>query len=302
MNDVNEKIETIYEDNNFPGAEKLYKLVVKEHPDITRSDIVKFLKQQKEEQLLKIKKKPSQLGHITASKVNEIWQVDYFIMRKFQEFNKGYSYILAVVDVFSRKAYAIPLKIKDATTTINAFQDLMKQNDVSPIVMMTDQDGTFLSNEFQKYLEKNEIILEMNVLNDHFALGIIDNFARRLKTIFSKIFIRTGKKNWIDYIDKVVSQYNKTPHSALKGLSPNQAEMKEHEEAIAIINQEKKQHNKVVSDLEIGDKVRKRIMTQFNKASEQTFSEQVYEVVKIQGNTIYLNDGTKMKRNNLLKV
>ena len=67
----------------------------------------------------------------------------------------------------------------------------------------------------------------------------------------------------------------------------------------------KREDSKRTSDLEIGDKVRKYILLRkdINKPSMQpNWSETIYTVVKTQGTTITLDDGTKYKRYNLFKV
>jgi DNA-binding beta-propeller fold protein YncE len=65
------------------------------------------------------------------------------------------------------------------------------------------------------------------------------------------------------------------------------------------------ENNKRVSDLEINDKVRKYSL--FKKSISKpsitpSWSDEVYYVIKVDGYTVYLNDGSKSKRYNLLKV
>ena len=67
----------------------------------------------------------------------------------------------------------------------------------------------------------------------------------------------------------------------------------------------KKEQTKRTSDLEIGNRVRKYVLLRndINKPSmEPNWSETTYKVNKVQGQTITLDDGTKFKRYNLLKV
>ena len=67
----------------------------------------------------------------------------------------------------------------------------------------------------------------------------------------------------------------------------------------------KKEETKRTSDLEVGDQVRKYILLrkEINKPSMQpNWSETIYKVVKVQGQTITLDDGTKQKRYNLFKI
>jgi hypothetical protein len=107
-------IENIYLKNNLPGFENLYKLVkAAGHSEIKKNDIKFFLENQKEYELFKIKtKKKKKAGHITASYYKNIAQLDIYDLSKYAGSNKNYKYILALIDVFTRKAYVRPMKKK----------------------------------------------------------------------------------------------------------------------------------------------------------------------------------------------
>ena len=67
----------------------------------------------------------------------------------------------------------------------------------------------------------------------------------------------------------------------------------------------KKEQSKRTSDLEVGDQVRTYVLLrkEISKPSMQpNWSETIHKVVKVQGQTITLDDGTKQKRYNLFKV
>ena len=64
----------------------------------------------------------------------------------------------------------------------------------------------------------------------------------------------------------------------------------------------KEQQNKTGSDLVINNKVRIRIDGIFTKGTEPKWSDEFYTVEKTIGNTVYLSNGIKYKRNNLLKI
>ena len=52
--------------------------------------------------------------------------------------------------MFSRKAYAVPMKSKSAQTCIEALNQIMTKQKVKPIVLMSDNDGAFIGLQFQK--------------------------------------------------------------------------------------------------------------------------------------------------------
>ena len=85
---------------------------------------------------------------------------------------------------------------------------------------------------------------------------------------------------------------------------PNNASKPENAENILGLNIQKNLKNKTISDLTIGDKVRKDVI--FNnknaKGTDPRWSDAVFSVKGINGQTISLNDNSKYKRTNLLKV
>ena len=51
-----------------------------------------------------------------------IWSADLVDMQAFSSFNKGFKYILTVIDVFSKYAWAVPIKDKSAASVTKAFE------------------------------------------------------------------------------------------------------------------------------------------------------------------------------------
>ena len=111
---MNNIINEIYIKNNFPSNERLFNLVKKDNQDITRNDIKSFIEKQKEYQILKIQHNVKPNGRLVAFAIDEIWQMDIFVLQKYEKQNKGYGYILAVVDIFTRKAFVEPIKNKNS--------------------------------------------------------------------------------------------------------------------------------------------------------------------------------------------
>ena len=50
---------------------------------------------------------------VIVSGYDDIWQADVVEMRLYTRFNKGYCYILTVINVLSKHAWAVPLKTKN---------------------------------------------------------------------------------------------------------------------------------------------------------------------------------------------
>ena len=135
-----------YEEHNYPSLEKLFQILKKKNINISRKEIKLFLDSQLEQQLTTTQYIKKSSGKITALIINECWQIDILNLQKYAHDNKNYSYILAVVDVFSRKAWAIATKDKEAITITNALQSIIDDNNgEAPRVITGDNDSNYTS-------------------------------------------------------------------------------------------------------------------------------------------------------------
>ena len=159
--------------------------------------------------------------------------------------NKGYSYIFAAVDIFTRKAFVEPIKNKSSEDCSIALEHIIKTNGI-PKVIMSDNDKAYEGKEFNNILNKYDILINENVKGDHNALGIIDRFARTLKTILSHKFINEQNHYWINDIQEIINIYNDSPHRALLNLTPNQAMLEKNNDFVYNLNLVKSQENKTI--------------------------------------------------------
>jgi hypothetical protein len=181
---------------------------------------------------------------------------------------------------------------------------------------MSDNDGTFINKSFQEILEKNQIIHQPNILDNHHALGLIDRFARTLKIILTRLFLQKKSTNWINYLDEIIKNYNNNGHSAIDYIAPNEvffepygsiskkspSTLKKNFEKIYNINYEKSLFNISISDIDVNDKVRIKIKGQFRKGTEARYTDEVYTVKKVRGNAVTLDNDEVYKRSSLLIV
>ena len=59
---------------------------------------------------------------------NNIWGADLADMQLIGKINKGFRFLLCVIDIFSKYAWIVPLKIKKGVTVVNAFQSILKSS------------------------------------------------------------------------------------------------------------------------------------------------------------------------------
>ena len=49
-------------------------------------------------------------------------------MQLISKFNKGFRFLLCVIDIFSKYAWVVPLKDKKGVSTVNAFRSIFKKS------------------------------------------------------------------------------------------------------------------------------------------------------------------------------
>ena len=87
--------------------------------------------------------------------VDEIWAADLVEMGKFSEWNKGFKYLLMVIDVFSKFGWIEPLKDKKGETVAAAFEKFFKLR--QPRLLWTDKGREFYNKNVNQLLSKKNI-------------------------------------------------------------------------------------------------------------------------------------------------
>ena len=299
-------MDKIYKKYNYPSAYKFYKILKDEGLTYTMKQVNEFIKNQNVAQLHKVSNKNrNTFKNITAHSPNEIFQIDLLDYTKYSRTNKGYKWILICVDIFTRKAFAIPMKDKTTKMTEQAFKKIIDDN--KPKVIFHDMGSEF-KGSFHKFIKSQSIIDISNDFKNHNALGIIDRLSRTLKTMISKHMTASGKTKWVDALPQLINIYNNTSNAGIQNLKPNSVENDEDSKIqIATLNFEKEMKNKNLNDIakskiKVGDYVRIKIEKgTFTKGYEITFSPNVYRVEKIEGTTAIVNN-TKYPISKLMVV
>ena len=200
-------------------------------------------------------------------------------MQEWSEENKGFRYMLNVIDVFSKFAWSIPLKDKKGITVLNAFKQIVKESGRIPKHIWVDEGKEFYNKNMDEWLKENNII-RYSTHGEHKS-AVVERFNRTLKTNMWKRFTAENTRNWIDMLDKLMSEYNNKKHSTIK-MSPVEGSKKENEEIVW--NNLNNKVNIVTSKqkFKVGDTVRiSRIKATFEKGYLPNWSEELFTVVEV---------------------
>ena len=63
---------------------------------------------------------------------DNIWAADLADIQLISKFNKGFRFLLCVIDIYSKYAWVVPLKDKTSVSIVNAFQSILKKSNRKP--------------------------------------------------------------------------------------------------------------------------------------------------------------------------
>lgn len=153
---------------------------------------------------------------------NEIWASDLVQMTTFTPHNDGYSYMLNVIDIFTRYAWCVALKQKTATEVLEGFKLIAKNNGgKTPRFLWTDEGKEYYNKELKGWCKKNGVTL-YSTHGPHKS-AMVERFNRTIKTYMWKIFIAKNTRKWINLVPELIDFYNNKPHRGIKNMTPAEA-------------------------------------------------------------------------------
>ena len=130
---------------------------------------------------------------------DNIWGADLADMPLISKFNKGFRFLLFVIDIYSKYAWVIPVKASRGTTITNAFQTLLDESSSKPNKVFVDRGSKFSNRLMKSWLQDNDI--EMYSTHNEGKLYIAEKFIRTLRTVFTNIWLQYQKLciKWIKW-------------------------------------------------------------------------------------------------------
>ena len=210
---------------------------------------------------------------------------DLIEYKQYKFVNRHYSYILLLIDCFTRVVYTAPMKRKDAQSTTEAFESIFSKFDQFPINLVTDDGKEFFNNQVKNLFLTYGINHYSTPTKTKMKASLAERAIRTIKSRLQKIFILNKSQRWIDVIDQVVKNYNNTPHRSI-GMAPSEVNDSNRKRVYKRLYPN--ESISVVCKLREGDKVRKIIeKKEFEKGYTQNWSSEVFIVSSVrQSNTV----------------
>ena len=284
IGDSNVKLQEIYYDPkhsaSYGSVRSLYRAAKPMLPDLSYEDVEHFLHAQRTYTTHRQRRKKFTRRRTIAYYLNQIWTVDLLFLRGLARYNSGFQYLLVVVDILSRQAYAEPMKKKNAYETLQAFKNIVERAGVVPKRLQADKGTEFYNKIFLDYLSTNNIKL-YSTQNETKA-SIVERYIRSLKAKLFKIMTFRSTFRYIDFLQDVVQSLNQRYHRTI-GRPPaavtedNQNEVFEYQFSDYLTGGRKRSPR-----FKVGDRVRiSKLKTIFEKGYMRTFTNEIFTIVAV---------------------
>ena len=159
-------------------------------------------------------------GRITAHSEFDVVAID---LLKLPRSTEGFKYLLVAADHFTRFAWAVPMRSKSASATLEAFLKLdMPVN--KPRVLLSDNGAEFCNGRFDQYCKAFGIEQKFTIPYHPQSDGIVERLNRTLISMLAAYADESGQ-NWPFLLKKVIAAYNGMKHPAI-GMAPYTAMFK----------------------------------------------------------------------------
>ena len=222
--------------------------------------------------------KDYETNKIMVKSIDDTWSSDLLDMNDYgRKNNRGYRYILVVVDNFSKFGWTIPLKNKFAQSITDAFSEIIKSSNRKPNLLETDDGKEYVNKNFKELL-KNNNIKRYSRYTDKGAV-FAERFNRTIRNVLKKPVLEKRNADWLSELSSVIKPYKKTLHNSTK-MKPIDASEKSKERKVYSNLQDKrvKQRQK----FKLGDLVRTADIKQvFSKTDSTNWSYKLYTITEI---------------------
>jgi transposase InsO family protein len=194
---------------------------------------------------------------IITNGIDDLWAADLIDMKKYLKENKGYVYILNVIDTFSKFAWGVPIKSKDGVAVSKAFEKVIKnaksQGHRPPNLLHTDKGKEFENKHFKGLLDTFNI--HMYHTENLEKPSIVERFNGTINGKLKLKFEVRNNKKWFDILQNLLDEYNfKDGHRTI-GMTPSEVN-RLNESTVLHTLLKNAMNKKAVVKFRVGDRVR----------------------------------------------
>ena len=269
-------LKDVYYNPNHPaGFASIQKLA--KATGVSEKKVKAWLKEQPTYTLHRQARKKYPTRHYIVHDIDEQWQADLAEVGLIANKNQGYRFILTVIDIFSRYAWARPLKSKQGEEVATAFKDIFLEGRI-PLRIQTDQGKEFENRHVRALFREHDI--ELFSVKSAYKAAIVERFNRTLKHRLWRYFTAENKQEWTKVLQAVVHAYNHSIHRSIKRKPANvtSADVGKMRDEMA----QRPEPAKGKDDIPVGETVRiSKVKSVFDKGYLPNWTEEIFTVASI---------------------
>ena len=252
-------------DKKFPGQ-------------ISLSFIRQWLNNQDSYSLQKQARHRFRTPNVRVTSIGEKFDIDLMSVSNLAKENDGVQYLLFAIDILSKRLWVKPLKNKTAKAVIAAMRQILTE--MKPIKIRSDKGSEFANQWFKKYMKDNGIYF-FTTQNKPQA-SIVERSQRNIRSLLYRLMRHKGNYRYIDDLDKIIANYNGSPHRSLNYMAPDNVNKSNEADVWAYMYLKKPKSvakTKHVFRFKIGDFVRISFLKQpFRKAYQDQYTTEVFRI------------------------
>lgn len=262
----------------YSGIDRLFNAAKQQISYISRGDVETWLRYQDPYTLhkqarLKIRNQPK----VYVPGIDSQWSADLCQMTNISKYNDNYGYILTVIDVFSKFAWALPVRRKTGLDTTNAFHNILQNTNRRPETVETDWGKEFWNNSFEQLCKQYAIKHFSTYSSVH--CSVVERFNRSLKSLIYKHFTAQNTYRWTDVLPKMLDTYNNRWHRSIKEKPSNVSKENEKQVWDNLYGNRYLNENKIFKQGELVRISKKK--GKFEKGYLPNYSEEVFKIHKV---------------------
>jgi transposase InsO family protein len=211
-------------------------------------------------------------------------QMDLIDFSQLAKYNDQVTFLLVVIDTFSKKAWIEPMINKSAPTSLQVITKVVNAIVPPPISVLFDKGMEFRNNLVTNFLRERNIKI-IHPFSETKAPHI-ERFNRTIQDLIYRYMTENETFRYIDILDKLLETYNNRGHRTLKYLTPNEAEDESNHQKVANALNEYYtkfvQLNKQKPKYTVGQTVRiKTLPNRFDRGYNERFAREHFKIVEV---------------------
>ena len=125
---------------------------------------------------------------------------------------------MTAIDVFTKRAWTIPLKTKSGRELASAFDRILKDRRFN--MVLTDKGTEFMNVHFQRLMTEYNVH-HYTSENEDLKASVVERFNQTLKERMFRYFSTHQSRRYLNVLDDSIESYNNTHHRSI-GMARSQ--------------------------------------------------------------------------------